>query len=426
MVLDSQPTKSVPRRVRLVIERNIDEMCPKRNPQSRMQSENLDVRSVGTTRPWRGVALFDETCDLTDEDAQEAAIRACCSANPGIIIVGKPWNNHRWHPSNSLEEPFRILHDVVYLATRTRCPLHHNPDRFRGCTFRGTVFGARNVAPKRRECLAWTGSPTSGDRGQVGLQPFCRESRSRVDQFNSFTMAEHIQQEATAREGPLHSEELFHLLKSVIQGEGLSHAMQFAQRLRATADEELVTPLENFVAAAYREPDLAEVLDRAHEAAEAEVDEETPSPAQQRQLLRAHVNLGHPAIGEFCSALRNGRCRRGVVRWVKRYFKCPVCEARPMPRTWPAAALPKCYRFNQVCGIDTMEARNPLDRENPIRISHGTRYHQGARRQDMTATETFSTLRQFWLKHYDAMEVLIMDQGPTFNTCANVGGFCPW
>ena len=45
---------------------------------------------------------------------------------------------------------------------------------------------------------------------------------------------------------------------------------------------------------------------------------------------------------------------------------------------------------------------------------HGTRYHQGARRQDMTATETFSTLRQFWLKHYDAMEVLIMDQGTEF------------
>ena len=29
MVLDSQPTKSVPRRVRLAIKRNIDEMCPK-------------------------------------------------------------------------------------------------------------------------------------------------------------------------------------------------------------------------------------------------------------------------------------------------------------------------------------------------------------------------------------------------------------
>ena len=60
------------------------------NPQSRMQHETLDVRSVGTTRPLRGVALFDETCDLTDEEAQEATVRACRSVNPGIIIVGIP------------------------------------------------------------------------------------------------------------------------------------------------------------------------------------------------------------------------------------------------------------------------------------------------------------------------------------------------
>ena len=90
MVLHSQPTKSVPRRVRLAIERYIDEMCPNRKPQSRMQHENLDVRGVGTTRPLRRVALFDETCDLTDEEAQEATVRACRSANPGIITLGIP------------------------------------------------------------------------------------------------------------------------------------------------------------------------------------------------------------------------------------------------------------------------------------------------------------------------------------------------
>ena len=43
--------------------------------------------------------------------------------------------------------------------------------------------------------------------------------------------------------------------------------------MRDTADEELVTPLENFVAAAYRELDLAEELDRADEAAETGVDD---------------------------------------------------------------------------------------------------------------------------------------------------------
>ena len=217
MVLDSQPTKSVPRRVRLAIERNIDEMCPKRNPKLRMQHENLDVRSVGTTRPFRGVALFDETCDLTDEDAQEGAIRACCSANPG--------KKHRWHSSNSLEKSLRILHDVVYLATRTRCPLHHDPDRFRGCTFQ--QFLALETL-HRSEGSAWLG----WDLRQAGTGASFESSLSAVDGArvwtNSFTIADHIQQEAIAREGPLYSEELFHLLRIVIQGEGLSHAMQFA------------------------------------------------------------------------------------------------------------------------------------------------------------------------------------------------------
>ena len=263
-------------------------------------------------------------------------------------------------------------------------------------------------------------------------------SRVRV-WTNSLTMAEQIQKEAVAEEGSLHSEELFLLLKTVMQDQAPSHAMKYAQRLRDTANEDLVAPLETFIAAAHSEPDLAEELDRAHEAAEAEVDEETPSPAQHRQLLRAHVNLGHPTIGEFCRALRNGRCRRGVVRWIKHFFTSPECESRPMPRTRLAASLPKCYLCNQVCGIDTMEVRNPLDRENPIRISrvicHGTRYHQGARRQDMTATGTFSVLRQFWLKHYGAIEVLIMDQGTEFGAdfqhlCQSRGILplvtCPW
>ena len=52
--------------------------------------------------------------------------------------------------------------------------------------------------------------------------------------------------------------------------------------------------IETFGAAVHREPDFTEEIDRADEAAEADVDEETPSPAQQRHLLRAHVNLGAP------------------------------------------------------------------------------------------------------------------------------------
>ena len=162
VVLDSQPTKSVPRRVRLAIERNIDDICPNRNPQSRLQHENLDVRSVGTTRPLRGVALFDETCDLTDEDAQEATVRACRSVKR-VIILGIPSTVSRIHSKFCM---------TLCTWQHERCALlHHDYDRFRGCTFRGTLCGDQNIATERRECLARTGFTTSGDRGKIGLQP---------------------------------------------------------------------------------------------------------------------------------------------------------------------------------------------------------------------------------------------------------------
>ena len=44
------------------------------------------------------------------------------------------------------EQPRKVnwnLCDLVHLATRAKCPSHHDPYRFRGCTFRGTVFGSQ-------------------------------------------------------------------------------------------------------------------------------------------------------------------------------------------------------------------------------------------------------------------------------------------
>ena len=75
-------------------------------------------------------------------------------------------------------------------------------------------------------------------------------SRARV-WTNSFTVAAHVEQASRTR--------------------------QFAQRLRDTADEELVR-WKHSQAAVHRKPDLAAELDRADEAAEAEVDEETHLP----------------------------------------------------------------------------------------------------------------------------------------------------
>ena len=219
------------------------------------------MRSIGTTRLLRGVALFDETCDLTDEDAQEATVRACRSVNPGIIILGIPRTVSRSHLEFCMTLcTWQHERGALYIMILT-----DSED-----AFSKEQFSALNTL-HRNEGSAWLGL----DLRQMGIGARLDSilpamSRARV-WTNSFTVAEHIQQEVIAKEGPSQSEELFHLLKTVIQGGAPSHDMQFAQRLRDTADEELVTPLENFVAAAYREPDLAEELDRADEAAEAEV-----------------------------------------------------------------------------------------------------------------------------------------------------------
>ena len=126
----------------------------------------------------------------------------------------------------------------------------------------------------QKEGSAWLGRRQVGTGARLDSN-ITAMSRARV-WTNSFTVAAHIQREAIAREGPLHSEELFHLLGTVIQGEASSRARQYAQRLRDRAEEDLMAPRETFVAAAHREPDLAKELDHTDEAAEAEVDEENP------------------------------------------------------------------------------------------------------------------------------------------------------
>ena len=102
MVLDPQPTKLVLGRVRLAIERNNDEIYWNQNPQSRVQHMNPDMRSVGTTRSLRGVVMFEETCKLTDGEAQEATIRAWRRTNPGTIIFGILRTVTKSHSTNSV------------------------------------------------------------------------------------------------------------------------------------------------------------------------------------------------------------------------------------------------------------------------------------------------------------------------------------
>ena len=224
-------------------------------------------------------------CDLTDADAQGATFRACRSVNPGISIISVPQKASKSHLGFCMALcTWQHERGALYIVILTDSEETLSKEQF-------LALETLHQKEERASLGRHLKQVRTGTRLESNIPAM---SRARV-WTNSFTVAAHIQREAIGKEGPLHREELFYLLETVIQGKASSGATQYAQRLRDTADEELVAPRETFVAAAHREPDLAE-------AAEAEVDEKTPSLTEQRQLLRAHVNLGRPTIGEFCRA----------------------------------------------------------------------------------------------------------------------------
>ena len=94
MRLDSEPTKAVPRRVRLAIERNIAAMKPELTIRPRTKRESMCMESVETARPLQRVALFDGMCALTGEERTGGY-------SPSVSQC-EPWNNHRRSPTNSL------------------------------------------------------------------------------------------------------------------------------------------------------------------------------------------------------------------------------------------------------------------------------------------------------------------------------------
>ena len=99
--------------------------------------------------------------------------------------------------------------------------------------------------------------------------------------------------------------------------------------------------------------------DQLPEPEDTPLDEEVPNRDQVRILRRIHVNLGHPTKEEFLRALRLGRARPGVLRWVKSEFRCPECEANRKQGVRRPATIGRSYRFNHVVGVDVVFLADP-------------------------------------------------------------------
>ena len=72
-------------------------------------------------------------------------------------------------------------------------------------------------------------------------------------------------------------------------------------------------------------------------------------------MRKAHINLGHPETGAFCRLLRQARARLEVVEYVRKEFKCDVCDARGRAGARRPAAVPRTYVFNRVVALGCLE-----------------------------------------------------------------------
>ena len=144
-------------------------------------------------------------------------VRACRDVNPGIIIVGISQSASKSH--------FEIC--------MTLCAWQHERGAlhimiltdFEGALSEEQFLALETLQRSKVHALDRISDKWGPGPGLDSNLPAMNRARVWT---NSFAMAEHIQQEAIAREGPLHSKELLHLLKNVIQGEAPCHDMQFA------------------------------------------------------------------------------------------------------------------------------------------------------------------------------------------------------
>ena len=81
--------------------------------------------------------------------------------------------------------------------------------------------------------------------------------------------------------------------------------------------------------------------------------EEPPlAPELRRELYRVHRNLGHPDNQSFCRALKHAGVKTEYIKWVKKFFRCPICEGRKKPQSHRPAHLSRVMSFNDVVGVD--------------------------------------------------------------------------
>ena len=159
----------------------------------------------------------------------------------------------------------------------------------------------------------------------------------------------------------------------------------------------------------YRWPEYSETFATSYDLADKE----------KADVLRCHVNLGHPHPREFVRLLKAAGSRHDVVQYVLREFECPGCVKERRAPTRLPAATPRTYDFNVIVGVDLLFVHGLGRRaEHPvINITcHGTLYSTFGLIDPLQRSSkvTWLGFTRLWLRVFGAPQYLVFDEGREF------------
>lgn len=135
----------------------------------------------------------------------------------------------------------------------------------------------------------------------------------------------------------------------------------------------------------------------------------------QDEVLKVHINLGHPRREHFLRVLKVAKAKPEILRWVARHFECPTCSSSSRPGWRRRATLPRTYRFNKLVAIDLFYL-NALGATRPVMnlIDHGSNFQVCVLLKNATSGEVWSAFMRHWVRPFGIPETMMTDGGAEF------------
>ncbi|CAE7498867.1 TY1B-DR1 [Symbiodinium sp. CCMP2592] len=142
-----------------------------------------------------------------------------------------------------------------------------------------------------------------------------------------------------------------------------------------------------------------------------------PTAEEKARVQKLHQNLGHPDSATIARVLRVGGAPDYLWRWAKQSFRCPACQANPMPKAVRPALVPKNYAPNVVVAVDLMHipSWDGQSMEWYLNvIDLGTSYQAVEKVKDKQPNSAWHGFTRAWTRHFGMPQIVLADQGTEF------------